>query len=434
MPLSEQEVKSLLERAESYIESDKLEQALECYNLIIENAPPHSFYFIRRAAIKYRLAVIFYYDPPLVHSVIEDMNKAIELDPDKGEYYLMRGDYLLRDCEFRVLDVLPKKDRLEVIAKDYYSCIRRDPTNPRVWLKLIGLWLVLHDWDRAIGIYGESKPFINDKKDRLIRSWLGCLALALAGESMEEEDIKPLYDQTVWFADDFLTSMIVWLINFLKFEQEAAGKNRGNIIEITELFIDHCDSWESKACYFSIFRRYEKALKAYDQLLELNPKADKVCYEKFLLLFKYLNRYEEALGAINKAIELNPSKDIYWKQKGTVLEKLNRYKEALEIYDKDECRLTDATGSHIKGRILYKLNRYEDALKAFEKTIELNPDNAMAWYTKACIIYSLKDDKKNALPNLSKAIELDPKYKEDAKQNEDFRNLWEDEDFKRIVG
>jgi len=57
---------------------------------------------------------------------------------------------------------------------------------------------------------------------------------------------------------------------------------------------------------------------------------------------------------------------------------------------------------------------------------------ALAWYNKACS-YSRKGDKENALKNLSKAVDLDAKSKEKAKSDADFKNLWDDEDFKRIV-
>jgi len=53
-------------------------------------------------------------------------------------------------------------------------------------------------------------------------------------------------------------------------------------------------------------------------------------------------------------------------------------------------------------------------------------------YNKACAC-SLKEDKENALKHLSKATDLDAKYKEDAKSDEDFKNLWDDDDFKRVV-
>ena len=45
----------------------------------------------------------------------------------------------------------------------------------------------------------------------------------------------------------------------------------------------------------------------------------------------------------------------------------------------------------------------------------------------------MKKDKENTLKNLSKAIELDPKYKEDAKKDEDFKWLWDDEDLKKVT-
>ncbi len=79
-----------------------------------------------------------------------------------------------------------------------------------------------------------------------------------------------------------------------------------------------------------------------------------------------------------------------------------------------------------------KLGRHDGAIKHYDKAIELQADSANAWYNKACA-YSLKGDKERSLYNLRKAIELDPEYKEKAKKDEDFRNLWDDENFKKIV-
>jgi tetratricopeptide (TPR) repeat protein len=85
-----------------------------------------------------------------------------------------------------------------------------------------------------------------------------------------------------------------------------------------------------------------------------------------------------------------------------------------------------------KGVVLVNLGRYEEALKANDKAIELKPDYANAWFNRACV-YSVKGDKKKALYNLQKAIELDKSFKEKAKKGEDFKNLWNDEDFKKLV-
>ena len=115
--------------------------------------------------------------------------------------------------------------------------------------------------------------------------------------------------------------------------------------------------------------------------------------------FYYKGQYELALKAFDKAIEMKPDFAEAWYNKGVTLA---------------------------------KLGRYDEALKAYDKAIEIKSDYAKAWYNKARM-HSLKGNKENALKNLSRAIELDRKYKEDAKKDEDFKNLWDDEDFKRVT-
>jgi len=115
-----------------------------------------------------------------------------------------------------------------------------------------------------------------------------------------------------------------------------------------------------------------------------------------------------------------------------------KYKEgdlpgAIEYYDKAltiDPKYADAW--YNKGVALSDLKRYDEEIECYDKTLTINPKYANAWFSKACI-YASKDDKSNALKNLSRAIELDNKYKDDAKKDEDFRNLWDVEDFKKLV-
>jgi tetratricopeptide (TPR) repeat protein len=113
----------------------------------------------------------------------------------------------------------------------------------------------------------------------------------------------------------------------------------------------------------------------------------------------YKGEYEKAKEEFEKTIELDPESVAAWMNGGVALGKLGKPEEAVKFYD---------------------------------KAIELKPDIADAWYNKACS-YSLKGDKGKSLENLQKAIELDPKYKEKSKKDEDFKGLWDDEDFKKIV-
>lgn len=73
-----------------------------------------------------------------------------------------------------------------------------------------------------------------------------------------------------------------------------------------------------------------------------------------------------------------------------------------------------------------------EAINCYEKTIEIKPDKD--FYNLACM-YSLQTKKQKSLSHLEKAILLNPtKYKPMAKQDEDFKNLWEDKDFLALVG
>lgn len=112
---------------------------------------------------------------------------------------------------------------------------------------------------------------------------------------------------------------------------------------------------------------------------------------------------------------------------------IEKYKLAVELDQGFEAAY------HSWGLALYwvwkkkKENRYlEDALQKLEKVIEINENNDVAWYDKASAHFLLKD-KKNTLQSLRKAIELDVKYKEEAKKDEIFKELWDDEDFKKLV-
>jgi tetratricopeptide (TPR) repeat protein len=177
---------------------------------------------------------------------------------------------------------------------------------------------------------------------------------------------------------------------------------------------------------------FEFALKAYDKAIELKPDYALAWSNKGVALGN-LGRYDEALKAYDKAIELKLDDAGVWSNKGVALGNLGRYDEVLKAYDKAiELKPNFAEAWINKSYELYRLGRYDEALKAYDKAIELKPDDADAWYNKTCV-YSLKGDKENLLKNLYKAIELDAKYKEEAKKDEDFRNFWDDKDFKKIV-
>jgi len=86
----------------------------------------------------------------------------------------------------------------------------------------------------------------------------------------------------------------------------------------------------------------------------------------------------------------------------------------------------------MKAGDLAKLGQYDEAMVSAKKGIELMPGHPVGIYNRACI-YSLKGDKDNALTDLKKAIDTMPQLKQHARSDEDFKSLWDDEEFKKIT-
>jgi len=151
------------------------------------------------------------------------------------------------------------------------------------------------------------------------------------------------------------------------------------------------------------------------------------------LNFYYKGDYNLALKSFEKAIELKPDYAEAWYNKGLILMRLRKDKEALESFEKAiNLKPNYVKAWNNKGVVLKRLMRYDEALEAFKKALELDKNNTTSLYNIACV-YSLKGDKEKALEYLKKAIELKPKLKEESKEDQDFKNLWDDEDFKKLT-
>ena len=64
--------------------------------------------------------------------------------------------------------------------------------------------------------------------------------------------------------------------------------------------------------------------------------------------------------------------------------------------------------------------------------MEIKPDLDEAWYNKACT-YALQDQTDLALQNLEKAIILNQKYRNMAKEDSDFDRIRQDSRFQKLI-
>jgi len=182
---------------------------------------------------------------------------------------------------------------------------------------------------------------------------------------------------------------------------------------------------------------FEKALAAYNAALELRPDHPATLNNRGNALDS-LGRHEEALADYNRSLELRPDGPDALNNRGGALGDLGRHEEALADFNRSlELRPDHADTLSNRGATLLHLHRYDQALADFNRSLDLRPDHPGALYNRACA-FSLMQRCSEALPDLAAAIKIDAKYRDMAREDEDFQGLRNDPEwgpkFWEIVG
>jgi tetratricopeptide (TPR) repeat protein len=148
-------------------------------------------------------------------------------------------------------------------------------------------------------------------------------------------------------------------------------------------------------------------------------------------IFVKLERFDEAEDAYSEAIELEPQYPFLWVCLGLLLEKQERYDDAIAHYDTAMVVL-GADGIFMKAQMLTRLKRYDEALEGLTAYLQEIPNDANAIYEQA-ICFDGKQQIEEALICLRQAIVIDPKLAGDLATEEDFRNLRDNPEFQALM-
>jgi tetratricopeptide (TPR) repeat protein len=152
-------------------------------------------------------------------------------------------------------------------------------------------------------------------------------------------------------------------------------------------------------------KRYDEAIKAFDEAIELKPDYAKAYNNKGITL-KNIGKLDEAINAYDKAIELRPDLVQAYNNKGVALRILGKYDEAIKAYEKAiELKPDDPYAYVSKGVALASLGKYEEAIESYRKAIELKPDFGSAYFNRACA-FSLMGKRDEMLADLKRLRRL----------------------------
>ncbi|MBE3093755.1 MAG: tetratricopeptide repeat protein [Actinobacteria bacterium] len=358
----------------------------------------------------------------------EEINKIFEKINEKKteerkkyyEFFLDFGHYLtFSGCKIKM------KKFYQYAIKSFDICIGINPEDFGIWVNKGTSLSNIGQHTEAVECFDKALEIKPDDALALINKGIALNKMSKYVDAMEclEKALKIKPDDSLaWFNKGIALGETGKYKEALKWLDKILKINPNDDIAM-----------HNKGCYLEEMGKYKEALECYDKALEINPENDKALSSKGLLLCG-LRQYEEALACLNDALKINPVNDNALDNKGIILLEMGKYEEAL-VYLNEALKInpTNSKAMYNKGILLQEVGTYEEALECYDTALKINPKYAKAWYHKA-IVHSYKNEKENALKCLSKAIELDKMNKEKAKIDEDFKWLWNNDDFKTLVG
>jgi tetratricopeptide (TPR) repeat protein/S1-C subfamily serine protease len=158
-----------------------------------------------------------------------------------------------------------------------------------------------------------------------------------------------------------------------------------------------------------------RALKAFDRAIELVPLAER---SKFYYLWKYrsislmnLRRYPESLVSISEAISLEPQDIMLMNHKADVLRRLDRASEAIDTYNKIITNEPKGWAYNNRGYVKSALGDKKGAIADYDLALGIYPQSALIYCNRGNAKSAL-GDKKGAIADYEQAIGINPKFSE----------------------
>ncbi len=325
---------------------------------------------------------------------IEESIKTYEKALDVFDQRIERNQ-LDADAWMGRANVLLNLGRWDEAHEAYDEVTELKPQDYNVWWRKAEVISGIGDINESVEAYDRAIGLIpaNDTDE---------LALAFASKSEDLASVDRWEDaleavnkslelnprsSTWWHFKAFILTELDRKEEALAAFNEAIGQNPEDI-----------GNWQWKASLLVEMKRYNESLEAYDKAIELAAENNteelaQTWFSKASALNK-TGRMEEATDAFQRSLKLydeaiaeNPGDVSLLESKGRVLFNLERYDEAIAIYDhiletapSVEPRLTQITTWIARGDALRALGRNEEALEEYNNAIDLSPNFSTAWH------------------------------------------------------
>ena len=253
-----------------------------------------------------------YFANEQVGQAMVDINKALQLDPNNIDTYLLLAD---------VYYALGDQDN---IASTLNRAVEINPLDARPLVKLAELNLLQQNFNLAIGYVDKALGLSSYNPRAYFVKGMCYMAAkqdtvnALKNFQLASEQDAGFYDPVEQISRIYAVQQPPYAMDYLRKAQQQ--------------FPEYPTTRYELALYLQSHGEPEEALLHYDTLLMEHPDNYIVLFNKGYVNYVYLEDNQAALDYFNQALEVKPDYLDAKYNKGRVLEQMGDYSQAMEIY------------------------------------------------------------------------------------------------------
>jgi tetratricopeptide (TPR) repeat protein len=159
-------------------------------------------------------------------------------------------------------------------------------------------------------------------------------------------------------------------------------------------------------------KQCEQALASYGKAVAQDPQYGPEYNSRGVVYFE-MGQFDKAVKEYSEALRLNPKQTWPFENRGTAYLKLKDYDKAIADFTKAlELKPTRAELYNLRGLAHRQKGDITAALDDYGNAIKLQPNNVIALFNRAVALAQMGGKSEQALEDLSKAVSINPKFKE----------------------
>ena len=180
--------------------------------------------------------------------------------------------------------------------------------------------------------------------------------------------------------------------------------------KIIGYFKDAVDARAMAGFCYALMGRYKVALELYSEAIQLNPHVFWFHYNQGLIYYK-LNRYEEAWVSLEKAVQTNHKATLAFVRSSQIIYK-SIFVEAPSVYYNLDSRLYEAYIKCFKMLILtyYRLQKYQAIINLAQKAIDQNTRERDFFHYYLGLAFYQMGRHEEAVDQFQKSVQLNPDF------------------------